>query len=291
VKWFAIRIEPEDILKLDRILKPCVHLTALTLTLNHGNYHLDDNLRQNLANDVSLLISHHPTIKRLCLIDFRDLIVGYGYKYCLPTSLDTLALHNCVLTHVDLEHWTDACTKSHIEDLLISGRCSNCPSDTDGILKFVEKLAESLVSLHMDLSANEHQPTVDHLKRMAKRLAKFDKLQRLTYHVQNVRDILEILRDVMPSINQSLHAYTLCCLLGCNKDFLRSLQLEMKAMCIERKRLLDFASLVFYVDEDFQDGIPIVKFEDLWGVMGFQCSSLGDYRCEHNMDEDLDFDQ
>jgi len=137
----------------------------------------------------------------------------------------------------DLEHGTDASTTSHIRDLTISSSLvSKSPSDINGYLKFVESHAETLVSLHIDLSRGEHQPTVDSLKRMAKRLAKFNKLQRFTYHVQNVHDILVILRDVIPliAVNQSLNSYSLSSdfgLLRYDRDFLQSLQLTMKTIC------------------------------------------------------------
>src|SRR6218665_1081796 len=187
-------VHPEDSLKLDEILKPCVELTYLSLHLFTAGR--NDALRQQLANDLSLLIDHLPTLKRLVLDGFQDLLVGYWDKYHLPTSLETLALCDSVLMHVDFEHGTDASTTSHIRDLTISSYfLYKSPSDINGYLKFVESHAETLVSLHINLSRGEHQPTVDSLKHMAKRLAKFNKLQRFTYHVQNANGILVILLD------------------------------------------------------------------------------------------------
>src|SRR6218665_1979843 len=248
MKSFSVAIKPEDILKLDEILKPCVELTSLSLSLcaNQRN----DALQQSLANDVSLLIGHHPTLKRLVLRHFRDLIVGYWDKYRLPTSLETLEFYDSSLMHVDLEHGTDASTTSHIRDIEISSFLySISPSEIEGYLKFVESHAETLVSLDIDLSWNEHQPTVDSLKRMAKRLAQFNKLQRFKYKVRNVHDMLVILREVMPLIasNQSLNSYSITsdrCFLGCDNEILQQLQLAMKTICIGRKRLLDFAILI-----------------------------------------------
>jgi len=111
-------VHPEDSLKLDEILKPCVELTYLSLHLFTAGR--NDALRQQLANDLSLLIDHLPTLKRLVLDGFQDLLVGYWDKYRLPTSLETLALRDSVLMHVDFEHGTDASTTSHIRDLTIS---------------------------------------------------------------------------------------------------------------------------------------------------------------------------
>src|SRR6218665_3425291 len=192
-------VHPEDSLKLDEILKPCVELTYLSLHLFTAGR--NDALRQQLANDLSLLIDHLPTLKRLVLDGFQDLLVGYWDKYRLPTSLETLVLKDSILTCVDLEHGTDASTTSHIRDLTISNilLCKS-PSHINGYLKFVESHAETLVSLDIFVCVGEHQPTVDSLKLMAKRLAKFNKLQRFTYRVQNAHDILVILRDVMPLI-------------------------------------------------------------------------------------------
>src|SRR6218665_2894518 len=243
-----MRIKPEDILKLDNILKPCVELTSLSLALcaNQRN----DTVRRKLANNLSLLISHRPTLKRLVLDNFEDLLVGYWDKYRLPTSLETLVLYNSILMRVDLEPGTDASTTSHIRDIeILSFSCSVSPSEIEGYLKFVESHAETLVSLDINLSKNEHQPTVDSLKRMAKRLAQFNKLQSFKYNVRNVQDILVILRDVMPLIasNQSLNGYSISsdrCVLGYDKDILQQLQLAMKTICIGRKRLLDFAILI-----------------------------------------------
>src|SRR6218665_3530539 len=271
-------IEPEDILKLDEILKPCVELTSLSLTLytTHGTIFL----RQNLAKDVSLLIGHHPTVKRLVLCKFEDLIVGYEDKYPLPTSLETLVLSDSILTS----------TTPHIRDLMISNTCCGCQSDMERCLRFVESQAETLVSLHIDLSMNGQQPTVDRLKRMTKRLAEFNKLQRFMYRVQNLHDILEILIDVMPliAINQSLNSYSLDSYLWTyDREFLQALQLAMKTTCIGRRRLLDFATVIFHVDEEFQDGFPIVEYEDLWEVVGYRFHLPEDYDCEDNMDDVL----
>ena len=274
---------------LDELLKPCVELTSLSLTLytTHGKIFL----RQNLANDVSLLISHHPTVKQLVLSGFEDLLVGYWDKYRLPTSIETLELHGSIFTPVDLEHWTNASTTSHIRDLKISTNCFNSPSHIEGYLKVIESHAKTLVSLNIDLSSFAHQPTVDHLKHMAKRLAQFNTLQRFTYYVQNVRDMLEILLNVMPliAINGSLNSYELFsggCLLGYDRDFLQSLQLAMKTICVERSRFLDFSALIFDINDDFQDRIPSVEYEDLWDVVGFKCYPRSDYNCD--MDEDVD---
>src|SRR6218665_1791464 len=203
-----MEIKPEDILKLDEILKPCVELTSLSLTLFTAER--NDLFRQKLANDLSLLIGRHPTLKRLVLDNFEDLLAGYWDKYRLPTSLETLGLYNSILMRVDLEHGTDASTTSHIRDIKITNFLySICPSQIEGCLKFVESHAETLVSLDINLSGGEHQPAVDSLKHMAKRLAKFKKLQRFTYYVRKRQDLLEILHDVMPLIasNQSLNSY------------------------------------------------------------------------------------
>jgi|SRR6218665_2953035 len=246
MKSFTVRIKPEDISKLDEILKPCVELTSLSLSLcaNQRN----DTVRRKLANNLSLLIGHHPSLKRLVLENFEDLLVGYWDQYRLPTSLETLEFKDSSLMRVDLEHGTN--TTSHIRDIKISSfSCSISPSEIEGYLKFVESHAETLVSLDINLSENEHQPTVDSLKRMAKRLAQFNKLQRFKYKVRSVHDMLAILRDVMPLIasNQSLNSYSIasaCCLLGYDKDILQQLQLAMKTICVGRKRLLDFAKLI-----------------------------------------------
>src|SRR6218665_3684068 len=286
-----MRIRPEDILKLDEILKPCVELTSLSLELY--TVERNDALRQKLANDLSLLIGHHPTLKRLALENFQDL-VGFGDKYRLPTSLETLVLEASVLTCVDLEHGTDSSTTSHIRDLTISSFPSL--SDIEGYLKFVESHAETLVSLHINLSSGEHQPPVDSLKRMAKRLAKFNKLQRFRYHVQNVHDILVILRDVMPliAINQSLTSYSISSdsgLLTYNGDFLQALQLAMKKICIGRRRVLDFGSVFLTVDDaEFGDGNPTVQYEDVCELEGYQGHSDDDYDCEYYRDEGFNFD-
>src|SRR6218665_236395 len=225
MKSFSMTIEPEDILKLDEILKCCVELTSLSLTLytTHGTIFL----RQNLAKDVSLLIGHHPAVKRLVLCKFEDLIFGYEDKYPLPTSLETLVLSDSILTS----------TTPRIRDLTILNTRCDSQSDMERCLKFVENQAETLVSLHIDLSMNGQQPTVDRLKRMTKRLAEFNKLQRFTYRMPNVRDILEILLDVMPliAINQSLNSYSLdsdSYLWRYDRDFLQALQLAMKAICM-----------------------------------------------------------
>src|SRR6218665_632826 len=284
-------IQPKDILKLDEILKPCVELTSLSLTLSTAE--LCDALGQRVANDLTLLIGHHPTLKRLVLHNFKDLLVGHWDIYRLPISLETLELKDSILTFVDLEHGTDASTISHIQDLTISNFfLSIRPSEIEGYLKFVESQAETLVSLRINLSRNEYQPTVDRLKRMAKRLAKFNKFQRFTYHVKNVHDILEILLDVLPLI-ESLNSYDLrsdSCLFKHGRDFLQSLQLAMKKICIGRKGLLDFATVIFYACQEFQDGIFIGEYDDLLEVMGYQCHSPDDYDCEHDIDEDFQDD-
>src|SRR6218665_1739979 len=270
-------IEPEDILKLDEILKPCVELTSLSLTLytTHGTIFL----RQNLAKDVSLLIGHHPTVKRLVFRYFEDFMVGYEDKYPLPTSLETLELINSILTS----------STPHIRYLKISNTRCGCQSDMERCLKFVESQAETLVSLHIDLSTNGQQPTVDRLKRMTKRLAEFNKLQRFTYRVQNVHDILVILRDVMPliAINQSLNSYSLdsdSYLWRNNREFLQALQLAMKTTCMGTRRLLDFATVIFHVEEEFH----IVENEDRLEVVGYRSHLPQDYEwCEDNMDDVL----
>src|SRR6218665_2296822 len=277
MKSFTVKIKPEDILKLDEILKPCVELTYLSLTLY--TTHRTIFLRQNLAKDVSLLIGHHPTVKRLVLCKFEDLIVGYEDKYPVPTSLETLELSDSILTS----------TAPHIRDLMISNTRCGCQSDMERCLKFVESQAETLVSLHIDLSMNGQQLTVDRLKRMTKRLAEFNKLQRFTYRVQNVRDILEILLDVMPliAINQSLNSYSLdsdSYLWRNNREFLRALQLAMKTTCIGRRRLLDRATVIFHVNEEFH----LVEYEDRWEVVGYRSHLPQDYEwCEDNMDDVL----
>jgi len=297
VKSFTVKIKPEDILKLDEILKPCVELTSLSLLLCTIQRDGRPILRQELANDVSLLIGHHPTLKRLVLKEFEDLLVGYWNIYCLPTSVETLEVYNSVLMHVGLGHWTGASTTSHIRNLTISSSWwSPSPSDINGCLKFVESHAETLVSLHIGLCSDEHQPTVGSLKHMAKRLAQFNKLQHFTYHVLNVHDLLNILLHVMPliAVNQSLNSYDLTSVFGLrsyDRDFLQSLQLAMKKICIGRKGLLDFAKVDFFVRvaEEFEDGIPTVEYEDLFEVIG-KCYSPDDYDCECNMDEDFDFE-
>src|SRR6218665_1828521 len=180
----------EDILKLDEILKPCVELSSLSLRLITAER--NDALRPKLANDLSLLIGHHPTLKRLVLGNFQDLLVGYWDKYRLPTSLETLVLCDSVLMRVDLEHGTDASTTSHIRDLTILNyeyRYFFWPSDIEGYLKFVESQAETLVSLDINLSNVQHRPTVDSLKHMAEHLAKFNKLKSFRYRVLDVDDI------------------------------------------------------------------------------------------------------
>ena len=278
-------------MKLDEILKPCVELASLSLSLNttHGTIFL----RQNLANDVSLLISHHPTVKRLVFRYFEDFIVDYEGKYPLPTSLETLELTD---SRVDLEHWTDASNTPHIRDLTILSTHFGSQSDMERCLKFVESQAETLVSLHIDLSTFEYQPTVDRLKRMAKRLAQFNKLQRFTYHVQNVHDILEILLHVMPliAINQSLNSYELSSnsylrRYMYDRDLLQALQLAMKTTCMGRKRPLDFAIVIFKVGRVLQHGFPIVEYEELWDVTGYQPNSLDreDDTDEDDSDEDF----
>src|SRR6218665_2658342 len=280
-------IQPEDILKLDEILKPCVALTSLSLTLSTAERY--DGLGQRLANDLTLLIGHHPTLKRLVLNNFENRLDGHWDICHLPISLETLVLKDSLLTCVDLEHWTDSSTISHIQDLTISNFfLSIWPSEIEGYLKFVESQAETLVSLHINLSRCEYQPTVDSLKRMAKRLAKFNKLERFTYHERNVHDILVILRDVLPLI-ESLKSYDLrsdsCLFRHDTRDSLQSLQLAMKKICIGRQGLLDFATVNFYVCREFQDGIFIGEYEDLLEVMGYQCHSPDD---EYDMDEDFE---
>src|SRR6218665_3639253 len=287
-------VQPEDILKLDEILKPCVKLTSLSLSLSTADRY--DALGQKLANDISLLIDHHPTLKRLVLDNFKALLVGYWDKYRLPTSIETLVLYHTILMRVDLEHGTDSYTTSHMRDLTISiFFFSVRPSDIEGYLKFVESQAETLVSLHINLSRCFHQPTVDSLKDMAKHLAKFNKLERFTYHVENVDDTLEILLDVIPLIESlnSFHLSSDSCL--DDRDFLQSLQLAMKKICIGRKGLLDFAKVIFHVGcREFQDGIPIVEYEELSEVLGCQCHSLDlpldGYDCEYDMDENFEED-
>jgi len=283
VKSFTVEITPEDILKLDEILKPCVELTSLHLRLRLFRAERNDALRQKLANDVSLLIGRHPTLKRLVLHNFEDLLVGYGDIYRLPTSLETLILLNSSLMRVDLEHWTNASTTSHIRNLTImSCLRSESPSHINGYLKFVESHAETLVSLDINLCMVEHLPTVDSLKRMAKRLAQFNKLQSFKYHVQNVHDLLVILLDVLPQSLNSCHLCTSSCLLSYGRDFLQSLQLAMKKMCIGRKGLLDFARVDFYVDKEFADGIPTVEYDELSEVIGYSCHSSDDYYYEED---------
>src|SRR6218665_837461 len=280
----------EDILKLDEILKPCVELTSLSLQLlvNHRN----DALRQKLANDFSLLIDHHPTLKRLVLRNFKDLLAGYWAKYCLPTSLKTLELDRTIFMGVDLEHGKDASTTSHIRDLTISN--SSSPSEIEGCLKFVESHAETLVLLHINFCWGEHQPTVDRLKRMAKRLAKFNKLQSFTYDVENVHDILEMLRDVMPliAINESFDSYDISSnssLFKYNRDFLQALQLAMKKICIGRRRVLDYGLVFFDVDYPlYGDDNPTVQYQDVSELEGSQLDYDSD--CEFYRDEDFDFD-
>src|SRR6218665_209961 len=291
-----MRIQAEDILKLDEILKPCVELTSLSLTLSTGD--LCYALGQRVANDLSLLIGHHPTLKRLVLHNFEDLLVDYWDIYRLPISLETLVLKDSDLTSVGLEHGTDASTISHIQNLTISNYSWDM-SEIEGYLKYVESQAETLVSLHINLFLCAYQPHVHSLKHMAKFLAKFNKLQRFTYHmenvydildVQNVYDMLEILLDVMPLI-ESLKSYNLSsgsCLY--DRDLLQSLQLAMKKICIGRQGLLDFATVIFYACQEFQDGIFIGEYDDLLEVMGYQCHSPDDYDCEHDIDEDFQDD-
>lgn len=292
MKLISVAVEPEHIFKLDEILKPCVELASLTLILRHGRHRLNGRLRENLANDVSLLISHHPTIKELVFWGFRDLIAGYGDKYRLPPLLESFKVVDCVLTLVDWEHWANAYTTSSIRHLTIARRCLSRVSDGDGLLKFVEKHAETLVSLGIQI--NILQPTMDILKRMIKHLAKFNRLQSFTFYVDNVRDMLEFLRDITPSIavNQSLNSYDLdscAALLEYDKDFLQSLQAAMMAMCIQRRRLLDFAT-VTYMDNEDHDGIPLVEYEGLHGVAGCRNYFI-DNDCKHDdIDEDVDGD-
>src|SRR6218665_3710234 len=272
-------VQLDDILKLDEILKPCVELTSLSLSLSFASLSdakQCDALGQKLANDVSLLIGHHPTLKRLVLDNFKDVLVGYRDKYHLPTSLETLVLyHTTLMRVVDLEHGTDASTTSHIRDLTISNFFYTvCPSDIEGYLKFVESQAETLVSLHINLSRCVHEPTVDRLKHMAKRLEKSNKLQRFTYHKENVHDLLEILLDVLPLI-ESLKSYNLSsdsCLY--DRDFIQSLQLAMKKICIGRKGLLDFAKVIFCGGGREFHSIPIVEYEELSEVLGCECHLL-----------------
>src|SRR6218665_2674430 len=147
-------IIPEDILKLDEILQPCVELTSLSLELSIAERY--GAFRQKLANDVPLLIDHHPTLKRLALGNFTDLC-GYWDKYRLPTSLETLLFYNTIAMRVDLEHGTDASTTSHIRDLTISHFFySISPSDINGCIRFGESHAETLVvSLRINLSRGE----------------------------------------------------------------------------------------------------------------------------------------
>jgi len=277
VKSFTVKIKPEDILKLDEILKPCVELTSLSLSL----YATDGttSLRQNLAKDVSLLIGHHPTVKRLVLYKFKDLMVGYEDKYPLPTSLETLELVDSILTS----------STPHIRDLTILNTHCGSQSDMEGCLKFVESQAETLVSLDIYLSTKRDQPTVDRLKHMAKRVAQFSKLKSFAYRVENVDNILEILRDVMPliAVNQSLNSYELRSdsdLRRYDRDFLQSLQLAMKKICVGSERLVDFATVIFLVGKKFQDGFPIVQYEDLWDVVGHQFLLAEDYDCEEDED-------
>src|SRR6218665_549525 len=293
-----MRIQAEDILKLDEILKPCVELTSLSLTLSTGD--LCYALGQRVANDLSLLIGHHPTLKRLVLHNFEDLLVDYWDIYRLPISLETLVLKNSVLTCVDLEYGTDASTISHIQNLTISNYSWHM-SEIEGYLKFIESQAETLVSLHIHLFLCDYLPHVHSLKHMAKCLAKFNKLQRFTYHmenvgdeldVQNLYDMLEILLDVMPLI-ESLKSYNLIRSSGSclyDRDILQSLQLAMKKICIGRKGLLDFATVNFNECQEFQDGIFIGEYDDLLEVMGYQCHSSDDYGCERDMGEDFQDD-
>jgi len=294
VKSFSVKIKPEDILKLDEILKPCVELTTLRLTLSLCTSHRNDTLRQNLANDVSLLFSHHPTVHTVFFTGFEDLIVGYWDKYRLPTSLETLVLLNSVLMRVDLDHSTDVSTTSRIRHIKIASmRYSICPSGVEGYLKFVESHAETLVSVDINLSWNEHQATENSLKRMAKRLAQFNKLQSFTYYVRNVDDILVILREVMPliAINQSLNSYSISsnrCFLGYDRDFLQSLRLAMKTICVGRERLLDFAMLISDGHEG-SNGIPIVEYGDLFEVVGYRCRYPEHSGSQHDTnDEDVE---
>ena len=163
---------------------------------------------------------------------------------------------------------------------MISNTRCDSQSDMERCLKFVENQAETLVSLHIDLSMNGQQPTVDRLKRMTKRLAEFNKLQRFTYRVQNVHDILEILINVMPliAINQSLNSYSLdsdSYLWRNNREFLQALQLAMKTTCIGRRRLLDFATVIFHVNEEFH----LVEYEDRWEVVGYRFHLPESYFC------------
>jgi len=255
-----MQLRPQDILKLDEILKPCVELTSLSLALYIVNY--NDALRHKLANDLSLLLGHHLTVKRLVLRNFN----GYEDKYPLPTSLETLVLMGSFLTS----------STPHIRDLTILNPCCHSQSDMEGCLKFVESQAETLVSLDIDFSKNGQQPTVDSLKRMAKCLAEFNELQRFKYKVQTVHDMLVILREVMPliAINESLNSYTIIsdhCFLGYDKDILQQLQLAMKTLCIGRRRLLDFALLICADHRGGSIAIPIVEYEDLWEVVGDRC--------------------
>src|SRR6218665_193212 len=272
-----MKITPEEILKLDEILKPCVELTSLHLKLRLVRAERNDALRQKLANDVSLLIGRHPTLKWLVLENFTDLLVGYWDNYRLPTSLVGLALLDSMLMRVDLEHWANASTTSHIRHLaIVSYLSSDCPSEINGYLKFVESHAETLVSLFIYLCSSEHQPTVDSLKRMAKRLAQFNKLQSFKYRVRNVHDLLMILLDVMPliAVNQSLKSYTLRTSprsFSYDRDFLQSLQLAMKKICIGRKGLLDFARVDLHVDEEFAEDLPTIEYEELREMIGYPC--------------------
>src|SRR6218665_470271 len=114
MKSFSTWIRPEEILKLDEMLKPCVEMTSLSLTLYAAER--SSALQQKLANDLSLLIGHHPTLKRLVLRNFEDHLVRYWDINCLPTSLETLEVYNSILMRVDVEH----STASHIRDLTIS---------------------------------------------------------------------------------------------------------------------------------------------------------------------------
>src|SRR6218665_433577 len=282
-------INLEDFLKLDEVLTPCVELTSLSLQL----YRANDALRQKLANDLSLLIGHRPTLKRLVLYKFYDLLVGYWDKYRLPTSLEILVFDYTILMHVDMEHVTDASTTSHIRDLTIS--CKPSLSDIEGYLKFVESQAETLVSLHIDFRFSEHHPTVDRLKRMAKRLAKFNKLQRFTYRVQRAHDILMIVRDVMPliAVSQSLISYCITSDYGLeyDKDILQQLQLAMKKICIGRRRVLDFGTVFLDVyNAEFGDDNPAVPYRDVSELEGYQCHSADDLDRDFYRDGNFYFD-
>lgn len=192
-----IMMNNREIQELTFSLSSCSQLTSLSLIQTTRHTSLVPGTVESVAKALAALLEKCHAIEVLSLDGFP--LSSAASRIKLPTKLKSLSIKNCMLSRNDWRNWTENCSTSTLSDLIVD-RCDHTDGmDFDAMLKFCRKHSDTLSYLYLWPGMDGERLSVN-LRQMALNLKQLNSLQDFTYCTESTTRMLNILKEVLPSV-------------------------------------------------------------------------------------------